>query len=244
MGRLASNALNRGRRPSDGRINDRESVPGRSLSGPDDRLREPEGRRRQDHDGGQSRELSGPRRRPGPRHRPRPPGQRHERLRPRPLARSTVRSTTRSSTTWRSSDLVVERAARRRPRSRPSIALAGAEVELAPHRSRERRLARLIADDRRPLRLHLHRLPAVARAPDRECPDRRRFGAHPAPMRVLRPGRTDPAARHDRPRPRPPEPRAGHRRRRADDVRRPDEPVGRRRRRGAPPPRAARSTRP
>ena len=57
--RLAPNVPNRGPRPSDGRINDRESVPGRSLSGPDDRLREPEGRRRQDHDGGQSRDLSG-----------------------------------------------------------------------------------------------------------------------------------------------------------------------------------------
>ena len=32
------------------------AFPSRSLSGPDDRLREPEGRRRQDHDGGQPRE--------------------------------------------------------------------------------------------------------------------------------------------------------------------------------------------
>ena len=37
------------------------AVPSRSLSGPDDRLREPERRRREDHHGGQSRDLSRPR---------------------------------------------------------------------------------------------------------------------------------------------------------------------------------------
>ena len=87
-----------------------------------------------------------------------------------------------------------------------AIALAGAEVELAPVEGRERRLARLLAEIADRLRLHPHRLPAVARPADRQRPDRRRLRAHPAPMRVLRPGRTDPAACHDRPRPRPPEP--------------------------------------
>ena len=51
-----------GRTAIDGRIRSRESAPGRPLSGPDDRLRKPERRRRQDHDGGQPGELPGARR--------------------------------------------------------------------------------------------------------------------------------------------------------------------------------------
>ena len=139
---------------------------------------------------------------------------------------------------------------RARARSRAStsfrrpIALAGAEVELAPVEGRERRLARLLDRDRRRLRLRPRRLPAVARAADRECPDRRRFGADPAAMRVLRPGRIDPTACHARPRPRPPEPRPRHQGRRPDDVRRPDQPVRRRRGGGPASPRRPRLRRP
>ena len=116
--------------------------------------------------------------------------------------------------------------------SRRPIALAGAEVELAPVEGRERRLGTAARRDRRRLRLHPHRLPAVARTADRQRPDRRRLRADPAAMRVLRPGRTDPAACHARSRSRPPEPRARHQGRRPDDVRRPDEPVRRCRGRG------------
>ena len=129
--------------------------------------------------------------------------------------------------------------------SRPRIALAGAEVELARVHRRERRLRqRLIDALARRLRLHPPRLPAVTRSADGQRPDRRRRGADPDPMRVLRAGGPDPAARHHRPRSRPPEPTTRDQGRRADDVRRPDEPVRRRRGRGAPPPRAHRVTRP
>ena len=48
----------RSKRPAMVESTPRESAPSRSLSGPDDRLREPEGRRRQDHDGGEPRQLS------------------------------------------------------------------------------------------------------------------------------------------------------------------------------------------
>ncbi len=88
----------------------------------------------------------------------------------------------------------------------------------------------------RRLRLHPRRLPAVPRAADRERPDRGGFGADPAPMRVLRPRGTDPAACHARSRSRPPEPGPRAQGGRADDVRRPNEPVGRGRRRGPPAP--------
>ena len=76
----------------------RESVPSRSLSGPDDRLRKPEGRRRQDHDGRQSRRAIWRSRVSGSCRRSRPPGQRHERPRHRPRRSSSDPSTTRSST--------------------------------------------------------------------------------------------------------------------------------------------------
>ena len=72
-GRLAHGSIRRtGVEPvSDVRINRRECLPSGTLSGSDDRLREPEGGRRQDHDGHQSRKLSGARRRASPRHRSR-----------------------------------------------------------------------------------------------------------------------------------------------------------------------------
>ena len=44
-----------------------------------------------------------------------------------------------------------------------TIALAGAEVELAPVEGRERRLSTALGRGRHRLRLHPHRLPAVAR---------------------------------------------------------------------------------
>ena len=113
-----------------------------------------------------------------------------------------------------------------------AIELAGAEVELAPVEGRERRLKRLLGGVTADVRLHPGRLSAVARTVDRQCADRRRFRAHPVAMRVLRPGRTDPAAGHTRAHSRSPQPRSGDQRRRPDDVRRPNEAVrGRRARR-------------
>ena len=55
-------------------------------------------------------------------------------------------------------------------------------------------------------RLHPDRLPAIAGAAHRQRPGGRRGGAHPHPVRVLRPGRTRTAAAHHRPGEEPPEP--------------------------------------
>ena len=49
------------------------------------------------------------------------------------------------------------------------------------------------------VRLHLHRLPAVARPAHRQRAGRRRRGAHPDPVRVLRAGGPRPAAQQHRP---------------------------------------------
>ena len=89
-----------------------------------------------------------------------------------------------------------------------AIALAGAEVELAPIEGRERRLGRLlaeIADDYDyilidcPPSLGLLTVNALTAADS---------VLDPTAMRVLRPGRIDPTACHPRSRPRSPEPRA------------------------------------
>ena len=68
-----------------------------------------------------------------------------------------------------------------------TIDLAGAEIELVPMVARESRLVRALARVRllRP-RLHLHRLPAVARPADRERSGGGAGGADPDPVRVLR----------------------------------------------------------
>ena len=212
------------------------SSPSGSLSGADDRLREPEGRRRQDHDGGQSGEPIS--RSPAtassssisiPRATPRAASGSTE----RPLERSIydglvdgvacAELIVRRTSTGVDLVPVRDRAGRRRGRARRVDRRGSAPA------------ARSLGAAGRRLRRHLHRLPAVARAAHRQCADRRRCGPHPDPMRVLRPGGSDPVARHDRPRPRPPEPAPRHQGRRADDVRRPDEPVRGRRGRGAPP---------
>ena len=138
----------------------------------------------------------------------------------------TLGSTTPSSMASTIDELIVRRSAR------------GSGRRAVGHRARRRRSRACArsragsaawsdcsADVTDRLRLHPRRLPAVARAIDRQRADRRRFRAHPVAMRVLRPGRTDPAAGHARPHSRSPQPRPGHQGRRPDDVRRPDEPV-------------------
>ncbi len=120
-----------------------------------------------------------------------------------------------------------------------SIALAGAEVELATTDGRERRLVEGARGRARRVGLDPRGLPAVAGHPDGERPDRRRRRPRPDPVRVLRARGTHPAHRHDQPGPRPPEPGPGDQRRAPDDVRQPHEPLDRGRRRGpSPPPRS------
>ena len=130
----------------DGRMETR-GIPVRTASRePDTRLRQPEGRRRQDDDRGQSRRPPSRARRSGLRRRPGPAGQCDERLRHR-----------RASVAGSIYDALVDgrtlaRLDRRDRRSTgcdivpAAIALAGAEVELAMVASRERRLARALAD--------------------------------------------------------------------------------------------------
>ena len=156
-------------------------------------------------------ELSRPRGRPRPRHRSRSPGQRHERARHRSRLDRPVGLRRRHRRRPSSTSSIVpapvddgSTSSRRRSRS------PAPRSSSRPSKARERRLgrpARPRSVDR--LRLHPHRLPAVARAAHRQRPDRRRLRADPAPMRVLRPGGTDPAACHARSRARPPQPGAG-----------------------------------
>ena len=130
---------------SDGRLHDRDPCSDWPVGGPDDRLRQPEGRRREDDHRRQRRRVPRGRRRARARGRPRPPGQRHERPRGRPRAPEG-----RSVYDALVNDVPLGRP-RRPDRRSPgldlipsSIALAGAEVELAGMPQRERRLARLL----------------------------------------------------------------------------------------------------
>ena len=81
-----------------------------------------------------------------------------------------------------------------------TIDLAGAEIELVSVVAREHRLRRgdrRVSSDRG--RLHPRRLPAVARPAHGQRAGRRRRGAHPDPVRVLRAGGPRPAAQQHRP---------------------------------------------
>ena len=148
-----------------------------------------------------------------------------------------VRSTTRSSTSVRSTELHVATPVEGLRLVPSSIALAGAEVELAGVTARERRLARAIAPERDawdwilvdcPPSLGLLTVNALTGTDAVLDPD---------PVRVLRARGPHPARRDDQPRPRPPQPRPRDRGRPAHDVRRAHQPVDRGRRRGPPPPR-------
>ena len=79
-----------------------------------------------------------------------------------------------------------------------TIDLAGAEIELVSMVARETRLKQGAGADRHLLRLHLHRLPAVARPADRQRDGGGRRGADPDPVRVLRAGGPRPAAQEHR----------------------------------------------
>ena len=74
-----------------------------------------------------------------------------------------------------------------------TIDLAGAEIELVPAFSRELKLRRALARDPRRLRLHHHRLPAVARAAHRQRTRRGGRCRRPDPVRVLRARGSQPA---------------------------------------------------
>ena len=89
-----------------------------------------------------------------------------------------------------------------------SLDLAGTEIELVP--GVQPREPTQTSDRRRQgrLRLHPHRLSALARSAHRQRPDRRHRGARPDPVRVLRAGGSRPTAAQRRPRAPQPQPDA------------------------------------
>ena len=149
------------------------------------RGRQPEGRGRQDHDHGQRRRRAGPARPAGAGHRPRPAGQRLHGARRRAPPRRRRRPTTRWSRASPLAEVVTAvpgraracRGARRRstwpaPRSSWSAwwpARAGCARRSRPPAGRHRRRG-----GRGPVRLRLHRLPAVAGAAHAQRAGRRR----------------------------------------------------------------------
>ena len=192
----------------DARMGARERYYSAVLSGSNDRLCQPEGRRRQDDDRGQSGDLSRPRRTTSPDPRSRPPGKRHERLRDRPRRASKPPSMTSSLGDPDLASAIVPTAGRGL-RSRTGVGRTcrrrgragfGLPARTAPGQGPARRPDRV--------RLRPARLPAVARAADRECAHRRRLRPDPHPMRVLRPGGPVTVDRHAESRPRQPEPGA------------------------------------
>ncbi len=82
-----------------------------------------------------------------------------------------------------------------------TIDLAGAEIELVPAFSRELKLRRALDAVRDDYDFDPHRLPAVARAADRERPRGCRRRDRPDPVRVLRARGARPAAAQRRPGP-------------------------------------------
>ena len=172
---------------------------------PRHRRGQPEGRRRQDDDDDQRRRLPRRARSADADHRPRPAGQRLDRPRhrePWPGDLDVPRADARGAAGE------LHRADRRQgpvrgagePRSGRGRDRAGAGVQPGdPAQAGDRRRHRR-------LRLRPHRLPAVARAADRQRPQRGAGGAGADPVRVLRPRRSRPAAAQRRPRAAQPEP--------------------------------------
>ena len=168
--------------------------------------RQPEGRRRQDDVHGEPRGGAGALRAADPGHRPRPAGQREH----RPRASSTPSGTPSvydalvgdsslaevvHPTTASPKLLCVpgdDRPGRRRDRAglrrRPRAPAAPGDRGLRPRPPAGAAAA-----------LRAHRLPAVPRAAHAERAGRRRRGAHPHPVRVLRARGAGPAAQQHRP---------------------------------------------
>ena len=77
-----------------------------------------------------------------------------------------------------------------------AIELAGAEIELVDVEEREKLLKKALAAAAGAVRLHLHRLPAVAEPADAQRADGGRHGADAHSVRVLRAGGRGPADEH------------------------------------------------
>ena len=155
----------------------RERIRSAVLSGSDDRLCQPEGRRRQDDDGGQSGDLSGPRRRRVLVVDLDPQGNATSGFGIDRADARVTRCTTRSSTTVPLRDRRHPDRRRRAARSAPSSVgprrrrgRARADSHSANAGSRGRSTGSPGRYDYDP-----HRLPAVARAADGERADRRRL---------------------------------------------------------------------
>ena len=167
----------------------RTACPGRPPPRHD--RREPEGRRRQDDQRGEPRGRARDARAQGARHRPRPAGQRQHRARRRPPVRRAVdlRGAARRGVAdrrrcgQRPVAQPLLRAGDHRPGRRGDRAgLDGGPGVPAQGGAAERRAGRAEPG------LRVHRLPAVARPADRQRDGRRRGGADPDPVRVLRAG--------------------------------------------------------
>ena len=159
--------------------------------------RQPEGWCRQDHQHGQPRGRAGHARAAGAGDRPRPAGQREHRAGDRAHSGTpSIYEVLVDGMRWRKRSVPVEqapplvRAGHHRPRRRRDRAgLRGRPRAPAAQGDRRVRPGR---------RLHPRRLPAVAGAAHRQRAGRRRRGAHPDPVRVLRARRARPAAEQHR----------------------------------------------
>ena len=224
------------------------AAPGATRGDQGDRGRQPEGRGRQDHVDRERRRRAGAVRSAGAGDRSRPPGQRVHRPRGRapprdavelrPAGRGTPAGRGRSRPVPDVENLFVvpgdHRPGRRRDRAgqrggpRAAAAQGAARGQPDQHRA---------GGDRGggPVRLRLHRLPAVAGAAHDQRPGRRPGDADPDPGGVLRARGARSAAVDGGHGPRPPQPGAGDLGHPRHDVRRPDPAGGRRRGRGARP---------
>ena len=185
---------------------------------PRDLHRQPEGRRGQDHDRRQSRRRAGRDGLPGPGDRPRPQGNATTGLGiSHRNVEGSIYDVIMNDTPL--DDCVEPTSVKNLFVCPATIDLAGAEIELVPAFSRELKLKRA-AQRRGRLRLHPHRLPALARPADGQRPGRLRRRAGPDPVRVLRARGPRPAPAQRRPGEVEPQPRARCSGNRADDVRR------------------------
>ena len=182
--------------------------PVRPAAAPGHGHRQPEGRRREDHDGREPGGLPGRHRLPGAGRRSGSPGQRQHRpgrQHPGPAGLDVRRGPARPADRGlRRGHVgqepllrpVVAGAGRRRDRARARVQ-PGAAAQAGPRRGAGR------------LRLRPHRLPAVARPAHGQRLRRRHRGGGADPVRVLRAGGPGPAAAQRQPGPEEPEPGPG-----------------------------------